>query len=226
MSNTIQYKIVSDLGATKVIQYWDRNVPSLTQVETLNCVVNGITLEGEDLDRYIYSKTPLNIVTCINDPITLERFTTARQFLNLKGIPTPIGKYVYSMYNATTKQPIGDIFDFGNWAGHVVKVNQLGKVIEWYEFNVVVDGVKTYGVSRDITTGAVLETYMETSDGTVKLDKSGTTVYNHHCELGKYPQEIGKHLDYFVYAPVVSAWSIKANGDTVVYYRKDLLNAV
>jgi len=69
-------------------------------------------------------------------------------------------RYSCTMYNATTKQEIANLFNYQE--GEIKVLN--GELLELYEYNVNVH----YGVSLDINTREILDIYEKTDDGVIK----------------------------------------------------------
>lgn len=145
--------------------------------------------------------------------VDLNTKAIATQFIVIKtGIPEVT--YNYSVYNATTKEYLSDVFaavDAEN--SYLIKVSN-GEVTEWYHQNQVYNGVKHLYLSLDVNTDEVLEYYDLISPSLMhKFLLDGTFVVA--TQMGNYssiPADKTSMLDDFEFKEWITAWSDKSYG--------------
>lgn len=149
----------------------------------------------------------------VRENVDLNAKAVATEFIVVKtGIPEVV--YRYSVYNATTKEYLSDVFAASDAEStYLIKVSN-GEVTEWYKQNEIYNGAKRLYVSLHVETDAVLEYYDLISETVMhKFSLDGTFIVA--TKLGGYdtvPADKAAMLDDFPFKEWITAWSDKAYG--------------
>lgn len=169
-----------------------------------------------DKVEYLIKKIPSRTIPT-PDPKIVADSIIAQKFAESKSI-TSIVLYALTNYNATNQQDIANVFVAGNY---LIKVAN-NQVSEYYESDVVVDGVKYAWVSKNTQTDDIIDKYVTVENGLDKYtpDATAEPVRTHFGGYRTIPDNLKPLLDNFEYKEFIQIWSVKSYGFIVEYKKQ------
>lgn len=166
--------------------------------------------------EYIIKQIP-NAIKQQSDPKIEADLAVAQQFAQKKSIKEAV-TYILTNYNASTKQDIANVFVAGKY---LIKVAN-DTVSEFYESNVVVDGVTYTWVSKDVASDNIIDKYKTIANGLEKYtpDPDAEPVRTTTGGYDTIPERLKPLLEDFPYKEAIQLWSVKSYGFIVEYKKQ------
>jgi hypothetical protein len=186
--------------------------PIQGQYEQANSLESAKTLYAQTVNNFLTFKNLFQSVQ--TDEYYKANQEYANEFAAIR-YGEPSTSYLYSVYNATTKEVISQVFGCN---GDMIKVSN-GQVSEWYKLNYLLNDISHYFVSLDPTTEEPLDYYDRDINSAAfvvnKYDLSGQFIVS--TSFTPVPEDKISLLNGFDYSGTITAWSDKSYGFCVEY---------
>jgi len=137
-------------------------------------------------------------------------------FFTEKGIVTDV-RYLCSMFNVTTGELLANLYGDGKNLAKALN----GVVVEWYEADAVIDGVKYAYVSKNVQSGEILDKYIVDQRGLVKFtqDPNENPTITTFGSLATIPPMLKASVADLPFKERITGWSLKSYGFIVEFAR-------